>query len=74
MKEFRPGDKVVLPPYGVGVVAGIGAWNYPMQTACWKTAPALAFGPLLGGALIGGAVRWQQGGLPAHLGQQLHLP
>ena len=23
MKEFRPGDKVVLPPYGVGVVAGI---------------------------------------------------
>ncbi len=28
----------------LGVVAGIGAWNYPMQTACWKTAPALAFG------------------------------
>ena len=23
MKEIRPGDKVVLPPYGVGVVAGI---------------------------------------------------
>lgn len=23
MKEFRPGDKVVLPPYGVGVVSGI---------------------------------------------------
>jgi CarD family transcriptional regulator len=23
VKEFRPGDKVVLPPYGVGVVAGI---------------------------------------------------
>ncbi len=23
MKEYRPGDKVVLPPYGVGVVAGI---------------------------------------------------
>ena len=28
----------------LGVVAGIGAWNYPMQTACWKSAPALAFG------------------------------
>lgn len=23
MKEYRPGDKVVLPPYGVGVVASI---------------------------------------------------
>ncbi len=23
MKEYRPGDKVVLPPYGVGVVSGI---------------------------------------------------
>jgi len=28
----------------LGVVAGIGAWNYPMQSACWKSAPALAFG------------------------------
>jgi betaine-aldehyde dehydrogenase len=28
----------------LGVVGGIGAWNYPMQTCCWKTAPALAFG------------------------------
>ena len=27
-----------------GVVAGIGAWNYPLQIACWKSAPALAFG------------------------------
>jgi betaine-aldehyde dehydrogenase len=26
------------------VVAGIGAWNYPLQIACWKAAPALAFG------------------------------
>jgi len=25
-------------------VAGIGAWNYPLQIACWKTAPALACG------------------------------
>ena len=28
----------------LGIVAGIGAWNYPLQIACWKTAPALACG------------------------------
>lgn len=28
----------------LGVCAGIGAWNYPMQIACWKAAPALAAG------------------------------
>jgi len=28
----------------LGVCAGIGAWNYPMQIACWKSAPALACG------------------------------
>jgi betaine-aldehyde dehydrogenase len=28
----------------LGVCAGIGAWNYPMQIACWKSAPALAAG------------------------------
>lgn len=28
----------------LGVVAGIGAWNYPVQIACWKSAPALACG------------------------------
>jgi len=28
----------------IGIVAGIGAWNYPLQIACWKSAPALAFG------------------------------
>ena len=28
----------------LGVTAGIGAWNYPIQIACWKSAPALAFG------------------------------
>jgi betaine-aldehyde dehydrogenase len=26
------------------VCAGIGAWNYPLQIACWKSAPALACG------------------------------
>ncbi len=28
----------------LGVCAGIGAWNYPIQIACWKAAPALALG------------------------------
>lgn len=28
----------------LGVCAGIGAWNYPIQIACWKVAPALAAG------------------------------
>lgn len=27
-----------------GVCVGIGAWNYPIQIACWKAAPALAMG------------------------------
>lgn len=28
----------------LGVVGGIGAWNYPFQMATWKSAPALACG------------------------------
>ena len=28
----------------LGVCAAIGAWNYPLQIACWKSAPALACG------------------------------
>lgn len=28
----------------LGVCGMIGAWNYPMQSAVWKSAPALAFG------------------------------
>lgn len=28
----------------LGIVAGIGAWNYPIQIAMWKSAPALAAG------------------------------
>uniref|UniRef100_UPI00398F1F36 4-trimethylaminobutyraldehyde dehydrogenase A n=1 Tax=Pristiophorus japonicus TaxID=55135 RepID=UPI00398F1F36 len=28
----------------LGVCVGIGAWNYPFQIACWKSAPALACG------------------------------
>lgn len=28
----------------LGVCVGIGAWNYPLQIACWKAAPALIMG------------------------------
>ncbi|TPW27608.1 betaine-aldehyde dehydrogenase [Pararhizobium mangrovi] len=31
----------------LGICAGIGAWNYPIQIACWKAAPALACGNAL---------------------------
>ncbi|TVR49533.1 MAG: betaine-aldehyde dehydrogenase [Rhodobacteraceae bacterium] len=38
------GDMAYTLREALGVCAGIGAWNYPMQIACWKAAPALAFG------------------------------
>lgn len=28
----------------IGTTVGIGAWNYPLQSAAWKSGPALAFG------------------------------
>lgn len=28
----------------LGVCVGLGAWNYPIQIACWKAAPALVCG------------------------------
>lgn len=28
----------------MGVIGAIGAWNYPIQTATWKIAPAIACG------------------------------
>ncbi|MFE8072334.1 betaine-aldehyde dehydrogenase [Marinobacteraceae bacterium S3BR75-40.1] len=28
----------------LGICGGIGAWNYPLQIACWKSAPVLAAG------------------------------
>ena len=31
----------------LGVCVGIGAWNYPLQIACWKAAPCLAAGNAL---------------------------
>jgi len=46
------GQHIDLPPEAfamvrrepVGVCAGIGAWNYPIQIAMWKSGPALACG------------------------------
>ncbi len=38
------GDFVYTLREALGVCVGIGAWNYPTQIACWKAAPALAFG------------------------------
>ena len=38
------GDFVYTRREPLGVCAGIGAWNYPTQIACWKAAPALVCG------------------------------
>ncbi len=38
------GDWAYTRREALGVCVGIGAWNYPTQIACWKTAPALACG------------------------------
>ena len=64
----------------LGVCAGIGAWNYPVQVACWKAAPALAAGnafilkpaeetPLTANML---ADIFTEAGLPAGLFSVLH--
>ena len=41
---LRPSSFVYTRQEPLGVVAGIGAWNYPIQIAMWKSAPALAAG------------------------------
>ena len=38
------GDFYYTRREALGICAGIGAWNYPLQIACWKAAPALACG------------------------------
>ncbi|HVL19373.1 MAG TPA: aldehyde dehydrogenase family protein, partial [Amaricoccus sp.] len=38
------GDLVLTRREPLGICAGIGAWNYPSQIACWRAAPALACG------------------------------
>ena len=42
--DLGPGAFGYTRRESLGVVAGIGAWNYPIQIACWKSAPALACG------------------------------
>ena len=41
---LRPSSFIYTRREPLGVVAGIGAWNYPIQIALWKSAPALAAG------------------------------
>ncbi|MDQ2094060.1 betaine-aldehyde dehydrogenase [Rhodalgimonas zhirmunskyi] len=38
------GDFVYTRREALGVCVGIGAWNYPIQIASWKAAPAMACG------------------------------
>ncbi|PNY25590.1 NAD/NADP-dependent betaine aldehyde dehydrogenase [Tolypocladium capitatum] len=42
--RLRPDAFVLTTHEPLGVCAGIGAWNYPIQIALWKSAPCLAAG------------------------------
>jgi len=42
--SVRPGIEIETWREPVGVVAVISPWNFPIATAVWKIAPALAFG------------------------------
>ncbi|KAI2620583.1 aldehyde dehydrogenase [Hypoxylon sp. NC1633] len=42
--RLRPSAMVYTSKDPLGVCAGIGAWNYPIQIALWKSAPCLAAG------------------------------
>lgn len=42
--SVRPGIEVDIRREPVGTVAIISPWNFPLATAVWKIAPALAFG------------------------------
>ena len=42
--SVRPGIEVDVRREPVGTVAVVSPWNFPLATAVWKIAPALAFG------------------------------
>ncbi|KAK3050210.1 hypothetical protein LTR09_008599 [Extremus antarcticus] len=42
--HLRPDAWIYTTKAPLGVCAGIGAWNYPIQIALWKSAPCLAAG------------------------------
>ena len=42
--KLPDGSFAMITKEPLGVVGGVGAWNYPLQTATWKIAPALACG------------------------------
>lgn len=42
--HLRPDAWIYTKKEPLGVCAGIGAWNYPIQIALWKSAPCLAAG------------------------------
>ncbi|KAI0398518.1 betaine aldehyde dehydrogenase [Xylariaceae sp. FL0594] len=42
--RLRPSAMVYTSKEPLGVCVGIGAWNYPIQIALWKSAPCLAAG------------------------------
>ncbi|KFM77685.1 4-trimethylaminobutyraldehyde dehydrogenase, partial [Stegodyphus mimosarum] len=42
--ELSDGNFAIIKREPLGVVGGIGAWNYPFQNMSWKIAPALVCG------------------------------
>lgn len=42
--HLRPDAWIYTKKEALGVCAGLGAWNYPIQIALWKSAPCLAAG------------------------------